>query len=376
MEIVTRGNDFYLKCNLYKRLSDGTQVPFDLTVADSFKGIIYQELGSNKPLCTDIGIGEETNTLLIDVTNLPTAKRYVVEVSGELNGRKFRCAEIGILSICEYNKDANITWETIDGSVGSELNMTFEIVSSAAVVGKNAYELAKENGYEGTLQDYLNDMVDNGNSAKAAIEAANTANNAANTALEAADTVIDAAEKVNEAIALANEASSIAGTAASKATAAANTADEAVQTVNQAVSTLDGKITAAEQATTNANTAATNANTEAGKATTATNKANTATQNANNAASAANTAAGNANTATTAANNAASSANSAAQSATTATQTVNTTLSNFEDTTDALIADLEAYKTQLGDIKLSVVEELPVETDNNTLYIIVEDVTE
>lgn len=329
-EIVTRGNDFYIKVNLFKKLQSGVTEPFDLTVCDSVNGYIYQEYNPTNKICKDIGIvSGATNSLYIDVTGIPTGKRYIIEVVGKLNGRNFRCAEIGFLDICEYNSSANITWETIEGTTGNELDMTFEIVSNAAVIGKNAYELAVESGYTGTLQDYLDEMTDAGQSAAEARQAAEetrlattNANNAANNANNKATLAQFSANNANNAASAANTAANNAHRATTAATRAAERAEEAATVAERATESAERIIercedvtTAAERATAETQAATTNARNATTATRNATTAAQVATENAVNATTQATTATNNAISATTACNDAKDAANAAATNA-------------------------------------------------------------
>lgn len=230
--ITTRGNDFFLRVNLYKKLDNEQIEPFDLTACDNYTGSIKNEY-SETPLAESIGLVEGTiNAIAIDCAGLELGMCYVVEITGSLDGRHFRCAEKCVLGVTEYNANASVSEQTIEAGIGVDLNMTFELLESSAIVGKNAYELAVEQGYEGTLQDYLDEMVDAGQSAQAADDAAQAANQASQTALNSA----------------------------ASAQAASNAANQAAQTAQASASEANTQATFAQQAAQAANTAATNAN--------------------------------------------------------------------------------------------------------------------
>lgn len=323
-EIIARGNDFFFQVNLYKKLEDGSQVPFDLTVCDYYKCILHKPQ-SDRPEAESIGLAEGTiNGIIVDAKSLRNGE-YIIEVTGSLNSRKFRCAERGIIGITEYNADANVSWELIEGEDSNILNITFQLVESTAVVGKNAYELAKEQGYEGTLQDFLEEMVDAGQSAAEAREAASGATAATQSAITATNAAIEATENAITATANAQTAASNAQTAANNAinatTAATQATNSAITVTQSAITATISATTAASQAFENANkaeTAATQANTAASQATESAQRAETAASSATTAAISATTAALNADEKAELANSAATSASTAAEAANTA----------------------------------------------------------
>lgn len=236
--ITTRGNDFFLRVNLYKILDNEQVEPFDLTACDNYTGSIKNEY-SETPLAESIGLVEGTiNAIAIDCAGLELGMCYVVEITGSLDGRHFRCAEKCVLGVTEYNTNASVSEQTIEAGIGVDLNMTFELLESSAIVGKNAYELAVEQGYEGTLQDYLDEMIDAGQSAQAADDAAQAANQASQTALNSAASAQAASNAANQAAQTALISASEADNAASNANAAISNANQAAQTANNAATSL------------------------------------------------------------------------------------------------------------------------------------------
>jgi len=156
--ILTAGNDFYLRVNVYTVNAQGEREPFNLSACD--KWAFYLKSSYCTITKTTYGLEEGSlNTILVDCKDIKRGMGYTAEVVAVLNGRNVRCAERGVFGITDYNADANVTFAVYEAEKGQDLDMEFQIVSSAEIVGKNAYELAVEQGYEGTLGDWLADIV-------------------------------------------------------------------------------------------------------------------------------------------------------------------------------------------------------------------------
>lgn len=213
---VTRGNDFFMSLQLAVETASGL-VPFDFTACDSYTARAYvRNIGSQETLSDFVGLADgTTDTVIIDVAGAPLNSLVVVEITGVHDGRAFRAAERGLLSIVEYNDQARIVFTPINGSRGSGLSMTVKFLPSAAVVGKNAYEIWKEEpgnedktlddfiyflghgesayeiavryGYEGTEAEYSALYFDAVTAANGAAQSANGAAQAANGAAQAAN---------------------------------------------------------------------------------------------------------------------------------------------------------------------------------------------
>ena len=156
--ILTAGNDFYLRVNVYTVNAQGEREPFNLSACDKWAFFLRSTYGAVTK--TTFGLEEGSlNTILVDCKEIKRSMGYTAEVVAVLNGRNLRCAERCVFAITGYNADANVTFEVYEAEEGQDLDMDFQIVSSAEIVGKNAYELAVEQGYEGTLGDWLADIV-------------------------------------------------------------------------------------------------------------------------------------------------------------------------------------------------------------------------
>ena len=329
MNTIVRGNSFYLKVNVF--VNDGESVqPLNLQTVDTVEANIYQEL-SGKRFCHSVGRVEgTTNQLLIDVKDIPNGRKYVVEVVGLYNSRPFRGAKVGYIGVVEYNADSTPIFN-------DEVDITVDFQSGYLCITKNAYEIAVQDGYQGTLADYIAELVDNGNSAKAAREAtaeaisatanANEATERANAAASSADSAT--AEAIN-ATQQAVSATANAITATQEAILRASEAHEATEAANSASDNAKDATMAANEATARANAATTAANGAASTANQAASAARTATNEATAATANAITATQQATIATTNAVNATSSANTATANANEATQRANTAASNTE----------------------------------------------
>lgn len=329
MNTLVRGNSFYLKVNVF--VNDGESVqPLNLQTTDTVEANIYQEL-SGKRFCHSVGRVEgTTNQLLIDVKDIPNGRKYVVEVVGLYNSRPFRGAKIGYIGVVEYNADSTPIFN-------DSVDITVDFQSGYLCITKNAYELAVQEGYQGTLAEYIAELVDNGNSAKEAREATAEAISATTATIEATERANQAASSAESATADAISATQQTVTATSAARIATQEAilrtSEAHEATEAAISATDkAKVatTAANEATARANAATTAANGAASTANQAANAARTATNEATAATANAITATQQATIATTNAVNATNSANTATANANEATQRANTAASNTE----------------------------------------------
>lgn len=329
MNTIVRGNSFYLKVNVF--VNDGESVqPLNLQSTDTVEANIYQEL-SGKRFCHSVGRVEGTeNQLLIDVKDIPNGRKYVVEVVGLYNSRPFRGAKVGYIGVTEYNTDSTPIFN-------DEVDITVDFQSGYLCITKNAYELAVQEGYQGTLADYIAELVDNGNSAKAAREATAEAISATANANEATERANQATASAETATADAITATQQAVTATANATTAtqeavlrASEAHEATEAANSATDHAKDATTAANEATANANAATTAANGAASTANQAASAARTATNEATAATANAITATQQATIATTNAVNATNSANTATANANEATERANQAASNTE----------------------------------------------
>lgn len=329
MNTLVRGNSFYLKVNVF--VNDGESVqPLNLQTVDTVEANIYQEL-SGKRFCHSVERVEGTeNQLLIDVKDIPNGRKYVVEVVGLYNSRPFRGAKVGYIGVVEYNADSTPIFN-------DSVDITVDFQSGYLCITKNAYEIAVQEGYQGTLADYIAELVDNGNSAKEAREATAEAISATANANEATERANQAASSAESATADAINATQQAVTATTAARTAtqeailrASEAHEATEAANSATDKAKDATTAANEATANANAATTAANGAASTANQAASAARTATNEATAATANAITATQQATIATTNAVNATNSANTATANANEATQRANTAASNTE----------------------------------------------
>lgn len=158
--LIPSGNDFYLAVTLKSRsLVDGevVETPFDFEASDTYNARIYSILDGNT-LSTMVGLKDgSTDTVVIDAKGVPLIRAIGVEVTGKVDGRAFRAAEKGFLSIVEFNGEARVVFTPVTGGQEANLVMTLTFLPSAAVVGKNAYEIWKEEpgNQDKTLADFI-----------------------------------------------------------------------------------------------------------------------------------------------------------------------------------------------------------------------------
>ncbi len=266
--LVPVGNDFYLAVTLKSRsLVDGevVETPFDFEAADSYDARIYGILDGTT-LSTMVGLKDgSTDTVIIDAKGVPLIRAIGVEVKGEVDGRAFRAAEKGFLSIVDFNGEAKVVFTPVTGGQQSNLVMSLTFLPSAAVVGKNAYEIWKEEpgNEDKTLADFIYFLGHGESAYEIAVrygytgteaeynalyfDAVDVANTAGQNAQQAADTANQMAAQAQDAAELANAATTNANTAA---TTAASTVDAAIvdmqSTLNTAIAAQNAEIASKE----------------------------------------------------------------------------------------------------------------------------------
>ena len=188
-----------------------------------------------------------------------------------------------------------------DLSTSSQLSspvITLSLINRMGLDGKSAYEVALDNGFEGSEEEWLESLT------KLSPEADTIAHQAAADAAEAI-------EKAESALSSAQSAVTASNAAASQAQNAAESSSDAAQSAQEAADKADAATNSAAQANQKAESALTIAQSAAEDATTAVVTA----QNAEQSATAASTAANNALQSTSAAAVSAANAQSAAEQA-------------------------------------------------------------
>lgn len=233
--LIPHGNDFYLAIALKSRsLVDGevVETPFDFEAADTYNARIYGILDGTT-LSTMVGLKDgSTDTVIVDAQGVPLIRAIGVEVTGTVDGRAFRAAEKGFLSIVDFNGEAKVVFTPVTGGQQANLVMTLTFLPSAAVVGKNAYEIWKEEpgNEDKTLANFIYFLGHGESAYEIAVRYGYTGTEAEYNAL-----YFDAVQAANTAAALANEK---AGDANNAATAANNAAD----LVGQRINTIDDQM--------------------------------------------------------------------------------------------------------------------------------------
>jgi hypothetical protein len=184
------------------------------------------------------------------------------------------------------------------------------IPGQQGIPGKSAYQVAVEQGFSGTQQEWLASLAEEANGiameyADAAESSATAASTAATSAANSAQT---ATTKALEAATSATGAATSAATATTRASEAATSATAASGSQSAAASSAASATSSATTATTKATEAITSAANAATSETNAASSASTASIRAGEAATSATAAAGSATIATTKANEAATSA--------------------------------------------------------------------
>ncbi len=286
-------NDFSLL--LAVRTVDGSEL---LTGVRDIE-VYVQNLDAPHVRCTPARIVLDAEVARVDIAAKDVAAigRYLVAVTYTAGDAR-RYAENGeAFAIVRTAAEADAQGE----SVSVDLFVKFE---ASGKNGLSAFELAVQNGYAGTYEEWL--------------AAGENANNAALRAVKAADAAADAAQAANAASQRAADASIEANSAASRADAAADEARSAAELANTSAGQAAAAVKAAQTSTALAEGAALKAGRAATDAADSAGLADDAAVSAHAAAAGANDAAQTANAASRQATDAAGDANSAASRANTA----------------------------------------------------------
>lgn len=236
--LIPSGNDFYLAIALKSRsLVDGevVETPFDFEAADTYNARIYSILDGTT-LSTMVGLKDgSTDTVIVDAKGVPLIRAISVEVTGTVDGRAFRAAEKGFLSIVEFNGEAKVVFTPVTGGQEANLVMTLTFLPSAAVVGKNAYEIWKEEpgNEDKTLADFIEFLGEGESAYEIAVRYGYTGTEEEYNAL-----YFDAVNAANTAAALANEKAGDANTAAGAANDAAALVANRIDTIDDQMAHL------------------------------------------------------------------------------------------------------------------------------------------
>ena len=159
MEIITKGNDAYMRLLLYKKEKDGTRTPITIGSLTSYAVNLLSTTGFSRSVDAETDASaKDGNGILLNLTNLKTGT-YGIEVVAVLNTRNIAFRESEVLEVTELSKDANVAYDVYAGQSGNDLDMDFQYVTSAEIIGKNDYELWLEAGNTGTFNDFIKSLA-------------------------------------------------------------------------------------------------------------------------------------------------------------------------------------------------------------------------
>lgn len=336
MKSIRVGNDIVVRWRIYRYGKE-----YDVEQNKESISVILANMGEKKVI-TDYSV-VDVNIIVFkfraEDQGLGIYRLLLVDKSRNSTRIIEECNAFRIVSTANAADDEDTLESTVTITLTSEL--------TAPADGLSAYEVALQNGFVGTeeewLQSLLPDMTDI-EQAEAQRQAKELERIASEEARESAESERQRASaasvaSANDAAASANAAASAANKAAVNANNKASLADEATYWAQmQGDAALDASLSAekqalaAKKAADNANAAAENANTKAEEANNAAISANAAKETANAAAGRANDAAANAEQKATLATEAASSASAAAEAAGTAAGRANEAADKFSTT--------------------------------------------
>lgn len=333
MKSIRVGNDIVVRWRIYRYGKE-----YDVEQNKESISVILANMGEKKVI-TDYSV-VDVNIIVFkfraEDQGLGIYRLLLVDKSRNSTRIIEECNAFRIVSTANAADDEDTLESTVTITLTSEL--------TAPADGLSAYEVALQNGFVGTeeewLQSLLPDMTDI-EQAEAQRQAKELERIASEEARESAESERQRASaasvaSANDAAASANAAASAANKAAVNANNKASLADDATYWAQmQGDAALDASLSAetqalvAKKAADNANAAAVNANTKAEEANKAAISANAAKETANAAAGSANDAAANAEQKATLATEAASSASTAAEAAGTAAGRANEAADKF-----------------------------------------------
>mgnify|MGYP006916041786 FL=1 len=147
-----RGNDVLLRVTVTQ---DNGRTPFDFDLCDRYTLTLVGSNGRRWPLEAHPADDNQTGTIVTDIAGTTPAGTYAIELNATVKGRSACAVESAAISIVENNQQASICLETLEGTRQAGMAIDLLYVTQAATRGKNAYELWRDAGNQGTLQQYL-----------------------------------------------------------------------------------------------------------------------------------------------------------------------------------------------------------------------------
>lgn len=124
---------------------------------------------------------DQSGRVVLSIPATLPKRTYSVEVVCEKDGYGRRSYEVPVFSVVESNGETHVTYDVVECQLSADIEMEFQLVPTAGMLGKNAYEMWKElPGNEGkTLQDYIDEVLDLNTITAACVAATEAAEEAA-----------------------------------------------------------------------------------------------------------------------------------------------------------------------------------------------------
>lgn len=152
-----RGNDVILNVTLTRMTETGDTEDFILDECDEWAAKVYDGLGRDTG-CPLWQAGQ--NVISLDLQDTLAIGSYSVEVTAKVNGRDVRAYETDVFRVVGSNGLANVTLDAQGGEASADLDLTFQVLPQVITEGKNSYQLWLEQGNTGTLQDFIDGLIE------------------------------------------------------------------------------------------------------------------------------------------------------------------------------------------------------------------------
>ena len=146
-----------LNVTITRMTETGETEDFVLDECDEWTAKVYDGLGRDTG-CSLWQSGR--NVISLDLQDTLAIGSYSVEVTALVNGRDVRAYETDVFRIVGSNGLANVTLDAQGGEASADLDLTFQVLPQIVTEGKNSYQLWREAGNEGSLQDYIDGLIE------------------------------------------------------------------------------------------------------------------------------------------------------------------------------------------------------------------------
>lgn len=151
------GNDVVLSVKLTQQTDEGME-DVNLDAIDGRPDV--RVLLGNQTDCHCPFTITHPNIINIECNESMRAGSYAVVISIKMNGVDMRSYEPAGFRIVKYNEQANVDFDEHQGAQTATMSMTFCLKPQVVVEGRNSYQIWLDEGNEGSLQDFIDGLIE------------------------------------------------------------------------------------------------------------------------------------------------------------------------------------------------------------------------